>query len=213
VKVDGSTITIDGNGVISSSASGGSSYTFTNGLTENNGTVSWDLNTRIQAGDSGYGLRLNYGWSAKGQSALAEGSMTFADGSCSHAEGANTKASGNTQHVEGKFNVEDSNSILQNIAGNGASSARATMFARDWNGNEYLSGNLFVGCNDFTTTANGLTTANAGGSKVATMSDLTTDNIPYYYIEGEDPETGDPIRSETADTLTDVLDGINNIWT
>jgi len=75
--------------------------------------------------------------------------------------------------------VEDSNSIFQNIAGNG-SSARSTMFARDWNGNEYLSGNLFVGCNDFTTTANGLTTANAGGGKVATESyvDTAIANIP-----------------------------------
>lgn len=220
VKVDGSTITIDGNGVISSS--GGSSYTFTNGLTERDGTVSWNLNSRIRAGSGSdsvvignnntasgyYAFAQGSGNQANGIASHAEGNTTRAWGPYSHAEGSNIIASGSHQHAEGKFNIEDSNSILQNIAGNGSSSARATMFARDWNGNEYLSGNLFVGCNDFTTTSSGLTTANAGGSKVATMSDLTADNITYYFIVDEDPETGDPIRSETANTLTDALDSV-----
>lgn len=194
VKVDGSTITIDANGVISSSASGGSSYTFTNGLTERNGTVSWNLNSRIQAGTKDYSVAIGNNNTVSGIYAFAEGSSnqatglashaegyaTKAQGTYSHAEGSNTIASGSYQHAEGKFNVEDSNDIFQNIAGNGASSARATMFARDWNGNEYLSGNLFVGCNDFTTTSSGLTTANAGGGKVATESyvDTAIANIP-----------------------------------
>lgn len=129
--------------------SSGGSYTFTNGLTENNGTVSWNLNDRIKAGT----------------------------GNWSVAEGYRTKAAGLRQHVEGKYNVVDSNSIFQNIAGNGHESDGAddnnvlsNSFARDWNGNEYLAGNLYVGCNDYSTTANGLITANAGGSKVATES-------------------------------------------
>lgn len=192
VKVDGSTITIDGNGVISSS--GGSSYTFTNGLTERDGTVSWNLNSRIRAGSGSdsvvignnntasgyYAFAQGSGNQANGIASHAEGNTTRAWGPYSHAEGSNIIASGSHQHAEGKYNVEDSNSIFQNIAGNGSSSARATMFARDWNGNEYLSGNLFVGCNDFTTTANGLTTANAGGGKVATESyvDTAIANIP-----------------------------------
>lgn len=41
---------------------GGSSYTFTNGLTESGGTVSWDLNDRIAAGSSG-GVNVSNGTS------------------------------------------------------------------------------------------------------------------------------------------------------
>ena len=33
-------------------AGGGKEYTFTDGLTETNGTVSWDLNDRIEAGSA-----------------------------------------------------------------------------------------------------------------------------------------------------------------
>lgn len=40
---------------------GGSGYTFTDGLTETNGTVSWDLSDSIKNGDSGkYATRLGY---------------------------------------------------------------------------------------------------------------------------------------------------------
>ena len=44
VKPDGTTITVDADGTIHSAGGGGSSYTFTNGLTETDGTVKWDLN-------------------------------------------------------------------------------------------------------------------------------------------------------------------------
>ena len=48
VKPDGTTITVDEDGTIhSAGGGGGSSYTFTNGLTETDGTVSWDLNDKI----------------------------------------------------------------------------------------------------------------------------------------------------------------------
>lgn len=227
VKIDGSTITIDSNGVISATSSGGSSYTFTNGLTESNGTVSWDLNDRIAKG-TGYNSVIEgdiehniasglyshaegeatkasgidahaEGWltDASGPYTHAEGKQTHATGSFSHAEGQSTVANDNSHaegystyanktshaegsytmasscasHAEGKCNIEDSNNIFQNIAGNGtAVNARSNSFARDWDGNEYLAGNLYVGCNDYSTTANGLITANAGGSKVATES-------------------------------------------
>ena len=43
----GANITIDSNNVISASGGGGSSYTFTDGLTEIDGTVKWDLSDRI----------------------------------------------------------------------------------------------------------------------------------------------------------------------
>lgn len=223
VKVDGTTITIT-DGVISATSSGGSSYTFINGLTENNGTVSWDLYSRIHSGLGINSLRLNTANNADGDQSLAEGFHTSANGAYSHAEGNYTQASGSSQHAEGKFNVEDSNSILQNIAGNGSSSsARATMFARDWNGNEYLSGNLFVGCNDFTTTANGLTTANAGGGKVATESYVATAiaNIPsggssYTAGNGIEIDSNGVISANIRDNTSALwmaLLGISKDWT
>ena len=39
-------------------AGGGKEYTFTNGLTESGGTVSWDLNDRIKAGSGNYTIIL-----------------------------------------------------------------------------------------------------------------------------------------------------------
>lgn len=181
VKVDGSTITIT-DGVISATSSGGSNYTFTNGLTENNGTVSWNLNDRVQAGTGTNSVKIGDTSNlASGKYSFAEGSHTWARADYTHAEGEQTTASGKYSHVEGRANTTDNYNVFQNIAGNGTSNAnRSTMFARDWNGNEYLSGNLFVGCNDFTTTSSGLTTADAGGSKVATESYVATAiaNIP-----------------------------------
>lgn len=40
-------------------AGGGKEYTFTGGLTETNGTVSWDLNDRIKAGTAKGSVRIN----------------------------------------------------------------------------------------------------------------------------------------------------------
>ena len=56
----GDNITIDSNNVISATGSGGgSSYTFTDGLTETDGVVKWDLNDRIKScsGDGSLILR------------------------------------------------------------------------------------------------------------------------------------------------------------
>lgn len=105
---------------------------------------------------------------------------SVAKGYGSHAEGCATAGS-SYQHAEGKFNIEDAYGIFQHIVGAGIyASSPSTISAGDWNGNKYLAGNLYVGCNDFTTTANGLTTANAGGSKVATESyvDTAIANLP-----------------------------------
>ena len=175
------------NAIANIPSSGGSSYTFTNGLSENEGTVSWNLNDRIAKGTGNYSVIIGNNNNATGHYGVAEGWSTTSGGYashsegvgsftgdnawCSHAEGENVVVQSRNQHAEGKYNIEDTNNTFQNIAGNGtASNARSNSFARDWNGNEYLAGNLYVGCNDYSTTANGLTTENAGGSKVATES-------------------------------------------
>lgn len=213
--------------------------TFTNGLTESDGTVSWNLYDRIRKGTGGLAvIEGAYENTASGSYSHAEGNRTRAtsegshaegiDTSASHngahAEGSNTKAygamshaegfgsmvnasyshaegyytsvsgftshaegmgiiaSGDYQHAEGKYNIQDTTQF-QSIVGNGTSNSnRSNMFARDWSGNEYLTGNLYVGCNDYSANSSGLLTANAGGSKVATETYVETSfstNIQY----------------------------------
>lgn len=52
----GTNITIDSNNVISASGGGGSSYTFTGGLTETDGTVKWNLNDKIKPYNNSVGI-------------------------------------------------------------------------------------------------------------------------------------------------------------
>lgn len=291
VKPDNSTITVDSDGVISSSG-GGSSYTFTNGLTESSGTVSWDLNEIVQAGTGTNAVKItgpttgskvleasgNYSMAqggkskAQGQYSHAEGYSTTASGQYSHAEGNGGRATGDAshtegsggyatqanchaegmgchaegwschaeggwcyslgyashaegqdtyvyspashsegkgtcagfngaiqqtkatachaegyqtiaesdyQHVEGKFNVVDRNSVFQHIVGNGVDSDnKNNAQALDWSGNQYLTGNLYVGCSDYTTTSSRLTTANCGGQQVFYGSLVSTETSP-----------------------------------
>lgn len=92
---------------------------------------------------------------ATSSEAHAEGLATIASGVRSHAEGHSTKASGEDQHVFGRYNIEDTENKYVEIVGNGdvlhpdGSNARTL----DWNGNEYIAGNLQAsGLTDGTTT-------------------------------------------------------------
>lgn len=75
---------------------GGSSYTFTNGLTETDGTVSWDLYDRVKKGDSGTkSVMLNNATQAGGSYALAAGQLCLSNGSASTSFGCQSSAQGN----------------------------------------------------------------------------------------------------------------------
>ena len=90
-----------------------------------------------------------------GHYAHAEGNGTNASGAMSHAEGSNTIANHRSQHVFGEYNILDSSSSTTielgnyiEIIGNGtADNDRSNARALDWNGNEYLKGNIYVNCN------------------------------------------------------------------
>ena len=69
-----------------------------------------------------------YKTKASGGASHAEGYDTTASGSYSHAEGESTIASGYCQHVQGKYNVEDTTSRYAHIVGWGTSSARKNIF-------------------------------------------------------------------------------------
>lgn len=54
-------------------AGGGKVYTFTNGLTETDGTVSWDLNDRIKAGEGNFSVKM-------GKNAISSGNYSLSFG-------------------------------------------------------------------------------------------------------------------------------------
>ena len=199
VKPDNSTITVNSDGTVAwglsdrivAGNSGNKSLvicsdTKTNALANGALSIASGSASGIASIAHGFGTQASGEYSIATGSSKASGNYSHAEnksvakGLCSHAEGYATAGS-NYQHAEGKFNIEDANGIFQHIVGAGAKvSSPSTISAGDWNGNKYLAGNLYVGCNDFTTTANGLTTANAGGSKVATESyvDTAIANLP-----------------------------------
>ena len=92
---------------------------------------------------------------ASGTASHTEGYSSAASGAYSHAEGFGTTASHKCQHVFGEYNVADSsaaeataNGNYVEIVGNGVNdSSRSNARVLDWNGNERLRGNIYVGCN------------------------------------------------------------------
>lgn len=109
---------------------------------------------------------------AIGYSSHAEGSYTTAKAIHSHAEGYSTIASGNYSHVSGKHNVEDLNNRYVEIIGNGTGNAtRSNARSLDWDGNEYLRGDLYVNCNPDGT--GGTKVDPSGGGDVSNKADKT----------------------------------------
>lgn len=82
---------------------------------------------------------------AAGDYSHAEGYETEASKG-SHSEGCYTIASGDYQHVQGKYNIEDTTSAF--IIGNGtgtSASARSNAMTVDWNGNVKIAGDITNG--------------------------------------------------------------------
>ena len=83
------------------------------------------------------------GWAttASGQNAFAGGKNTKASGTNSFANGLNTIAKGAQQVVHGKYNIEDTTSLM--IIGNGTSdTARSNAYTLDAKGNAYFAGKV-----------------------------------------------------------------------
>ena len=72
-------------------------------------------------------------------------SENAAYGIYSHAEGYHTSATGDFQHVQGKYNIEDTSNKYAHIVGNGDSSARKNAHTLDWHGNAWFAGKVYVG--------------------------------------------------------------------
>lgn len=107
---------------------------------------------------------------ASGYYSHSEGNYTIATGMASHAEGTVTIANHANQHVFGEYNVADASSENSysrgnyiEIVGNGtASNTLSNARALDWSGNEYLKGDVYVGCS----------ADSSSGTKLATIAQL-----------------------------------------
>lgn len=80
--------------------------------------------------------------SASGNYSHAEGYDTVASGISSHAEGRSTIASGKYSHVEGKYNVEDTEDKYAHITGGGSNTNRRNIYTLDWEGNATFAGGV-----------------------------------------------------------------------
>lgn len=83
---------------------------------------------------------------AGGDYSAAFGYKTKAIGDSSFAEGQNTIAGSYIQHVQGIYNIKDTNDEYAHIVGNGRNEAnRSNAHTLDWSGNGWFSGDVYVG--------------------------------------------------------------------
>ncbi len=128
---------------------------------------------------------------AYGGGAHTEGEGTQALQEYSHAEGLKTIASSAAQHVQGKYNIEDTNGTYAHVVGNGTTNSnRSNAHTLDWNGNAWYAGK--VTADGTPTNANDLTTKqyvdDALAAKVVSVEGTTpaiTAVADTQYICGE----------------------------
>lgn len=89
---------------------------------------------------------------AIGNGSHAEGNGTSAQGIGSHSEGLETIADCDYQHVQGKFNITDTEKRYAHIVGNGEYSPllpngyrKSNAHTLDWYGNAWFAGEVYVG--------------------------------------------------------------------
>ena len=127
---------------------------------------------------------------------LASGAL----GDNSHKEGLGTIACSDNQHVQGKYNIEDTESKYAHIVGNGSSNTtRSNAHTVDWSGNAWFSGDVKVGGTDYDTATDTLATQSYvnghSGKKYSTIvignsaSGLTSNDVDYLYTSGSDFST------------------------
>lgn len=141
---------------------------------------------------------------ASGLFSHSEGSGALASGQNSHAEGQYTRAASMNQHAIGRFNVSDSAGTYAEIVGNGASdSARSNARTVDWDGNEELQGELYLGgCS-----ANGETPYPAARFNTGTSYLEYYDGSAWQNIQtGGGVQVGD-VRHNTTSGFAEYWDG------
>lgn len=138
------------------------------------GTGSFSLNRANGTTIGNYSFAEGHITTSSGYASHSEGDTSIASGDASHAEGEGTIAQRKSQHVFGEYNIADTYITDSNrgkyveIVGNGtAVPARSNARTLDWNGNEYLAGNLQAsGLTDGTTTKTMSEILAGGGMKL-----------------------------------------------
>ena len=117
-----------------------------------------------------YGIEGNNSIDIYGTGSCGFGDTTFGtifvSGKGSFAHGSGVNASSDYQTVSGKCNVPDTTGFFADIIGNGTRTDKSNASALDWQGNQYLSGDIYTNCTDYTTTSAGLNTPRCGGQKL-----------------------------------------------
>lgn len=146
---------------------------------------------------------------AIGVKSHAEGNQSKANAEGSHAEGYNTLASGQYQHVQGKYNVEDTTGTYAHIIGNGTgSSARSNAHTVDWNGNAWYKGDVYIGGTNQETNAKKLATEDYVNNKVSGLVDSapeTLDTLKELATAlGNDPNFATTITNQIGNKVDKV---------
>ena len=113
----------------------------------------WTANTDYRVGDK------------VKRTTISNNTTTIKGYICKYENNDSIFTSSHWRHLEGQMNFAE-------IVGNGYFESRTNARALDWDGNEYLSGDLYVGCRFDST----------GGSKVATEAFVTT-RVPTPPVE------------------------------
>lgn len=147
---------------------------------EGNGTMASGQNSHAEGRNT----------TASGRYSHAEGYSTTASGHISHAEGFGTTAQRLGQHVQGQYNILDTDGTTTSkgkyahIVGNGTSElALSNAHTLDWNGVGWFQGGLQVGGN-----------AQDDGAK-----NVLLEGVPQDYIILNDVNTGAPYKLEIRD--------------
>lgn len=164
-----------------------------------------------------------YSSTTYGNYSHSEGDQTVASGDYSHSSGRQTISRGMASNTFGRFNVDEDSTLEHNeygsyveVVGNGISNSnRSNARSLDWNGNEYLKGDVYVDCD-----AN-----SANGFKVATdlqlipyindtFSGTRAQNITMDFLSGTYRITASSVTSNDTDSnicLINFLNGQNGV--
>lgn len=159
----------------------------------------------------------------------AEGVQTTASGYAAHAQGVGTQAKNRAQHTAGEYNVLDPSTngagvhgTYAEIIGNGAdANNRSNARALDWDGNERLMGDVYVGCDADSTGGTKLikatdtmtgATSSAAGAAGLVPAPATTDVDKFLSGDGTYKSGGLPmvILSYGNSTWSDFINAYRN---
>ena len=102
--------------------------------------------TKENEADGMNAFAIGSGTKASNYASFATGESTEAKGAYSIAEGQGTVSTASAQHVQGNYNIEDTEGQYAHIVGNGKReygvTTRSNAYTLDWNGNGWYQGNV-----------------------------------------------------------------------